>query len=106
AMANPSRLTARPLMSRVLDIEARKLDHEIHRGASVVTRMTPAARRYLLRVAVAMAIYLASLFAAEYLIGNVGVTGPLAFALALIPGLAVAGLFYAIGMFIVETRDE
>jgi hypothetical protein len=69
-------------------------------------RMTPAARRYMLRVAIAMAIYLVSLFTAEYLIERVGVSRPLAFALALIPGVAVAGLFYAIGMFIVETKDE
>jgi hypothetical protein len=69
-------------------------------------RLTPATRSYLIRVAAAMAIYLVSLFMAEYLIERVGVSGPLAVALALIPGLAVAGLFYAIGMFIVETKDE
>ena len=68
--------------------------------------MSPAARRYMLRVVVAMTVYLVSLFAAQQLIEDLNVSGPLAWALALIPGLATAGLFYAVGMFIVETTDE
>jgi len=64
------------------------------------------ARRYLARMAIAMIVYLASLFAADYLIEDIGVSRPAAFALALIPGLASASVFWAVGMFIVETKDE
>lgn len=53
-----------------------------------------------------MALYLVSLFAADYLIEDQIVSGPLAYVLALIPGFAVVGLFYAVGMFIVEQEDE
>lgn len=71
-----------------------------------MARPTPASRRYLIRVAAAMAVYLVSLFAADYLIEDLEVSGPLAWVLAVIPGLATAALFWAVGMFIVETRDE
>ena len=69
-------------------------------------RVTPAAKRYLLRISIAMALYLVSLFGANYLIENVGVARPLALGLALVPGLATASLFYAVGMYIRETTDE
>jgi hypothetical protein len=63
-------------------------------------------RRYQRRVAAAVAVYLVSLFGANYLIGERQVSGALAWGIALLPGLAVAGLFYAIGMLIVEQKDE
>lgn len=69
-------------------------------------QMTPASRRYLIRVAAAMAVYLVSLFAADHLIEDLEVSGPLAWALAAVPGLATAALFWAVGMFILETKDE
>jgi hypothetical protein len=67
---------------------------------------SPARRRYVQRLAVAMAAYLVSLFAAEYLISRALVDGPLMWALALVPGLAVVGAFYAIAMLILEQKDE
>lgn len=67
---------------------------------------SPASRRYLQRLAAAMAAYLVSLFAAEYLISRDLVEGPLVWVLALIPGLAVTGAFYAVAMLIVEQKDE
>lgn len=66
----------------------------------------PAQRRYARRVTIAMAVYVVGLLGARYLIERGGVSEPLAFALALVPGLAVAGLFYAVGMLIVEQTDE
>jgi len=66
----------------------------------------PAARRYMTRVTVAMAVYIVGLFGANYLIDNELVSGPLAWAAALLPGLAVAGVFYAVGMLIRELDDE
>ncbi|WP_246449455.1 MULTISPECIES: hypothetical protein [Novosphingopyxis] len=64
------------------------------------------ARRYLRRLSTAMAIYLLSLFAGEYLIERDLVSGPVTWVLALLPGLAIIGAFWAIAMLIVETEDE
>ena len=66
----------------------------------------PAQRRYARRVAIALAVYAIGMVAAKYLIAQGGMSGPLAFALALVPGLAVVGVIYAIGMLIVEQTDE
>lgn len=66
----------------------------------------PSARRYARRIAGLMAVYVVSLFAASYLIETVGVARPFAYALALVPGLATAGLFVTVGKFISENEDE
>ena len=66
----------------------------------------PAQRRYVLRVAVAMACYIVTLAAAIRFVGGGAVTGPPAYLLALLPGLSVAGVFWAIGRLLVEERDE
>ena len=68
--------------------------------------MKPAARRNLVRTAIVTAIYVAGLFAAKYLIADVGVSRPLAIGVAMVPGLAVVGFFYSTGKMIVETEDE
>lgn len=67
---------------------------------------TPAAQRYLWRVAGTMALYLGTLFLAEYLLEDVGVTGPLAAAIASLPGFAFAGLVWLFGALILEEQDE
>ncbi len=70
--------------------------------------MTAAApkRRYLKRLVASLLVYGLSIALASYLIEQRELAGPLAFAAALVPGLAVAGMFYAVGMFIVEIQDE
>jgi hypothetical protein len=65
----------------------------------------PAQRRYVLRVAVAMAAYLVTLALAVRFVGSV-VTGPLAYLLALLPGLSVAGVFWAVARLLIEEQDE
>jgi len=65
-----------------------------------------AKRRYLWRLGISMGIYLVSLLGANYLIDGGMVSGPLTWVLAIIPGLAAAGVFYAVGMLIVEQEDE
>ena len=65
-----------------------------------------AQRRYLWRMGVAMAIYVASLFLAQYLVSQQKVSGGIVWALALVPGLAIAGAVYALGMLIIEQTDE
>jgi hypothetical protein len=80
----------------------------VPRGAEGVTkmRMKPAARRNLIRTSIAMAVYLAGVVAATYLIERQGVSGLLAFGLALVPGIAMAGMFWSSGKTIAETEDE
>ncbi len=63
-------------------------------------------RRYVWRVAAAMGAYLVILFAAEILIDDRGLGGPLASIVALLPGLCVASVFWAIGRLLVEEKDE
>lgn len=68
--------------------------------------MKPAAKRHLVRTFAVVAVYLAGMFAAKNVIVNHGVSGPLAYAVALIPGLATIGLFWSTGRMILETEDE
>lgn len=65
-----------------------------------------ASQRYLTRMALVMAFYLITLFLAENLIEDQGVTGPLAVFLALLPGLSFAGVIWIFGALIVEEKDE
>jgi hypothetical protein len=80
----------------------------VPRGAEGVTmaRMTPVVRRYMIRITIAMTVYIAGLFAANYLIDNELVSGPLAWAAALVPGVAIASVFYVVGLLILEQKDE
>jgi hypothetical protein len=66
----------------------------------------PAQRRYVLRVAVATAAYIVTLTTAIHYVRDGGVTGPLAYLLGVLPGLSVAGFFWAIARLIVEEKDE
>ena len=67
---------------------------------------TLAQRRYVTRVLFAMVGYIATLFLAEHLIDNRGLAGPLAWLVALLPGLCVASVFWAIGRLLIEEKDE
>jgi len=69
-------------------------------------QMKLAARRNLQRTGIIIVIYAAGVFTASYLIERQGVSGPPAYALALIPGFAMAALFWASGKAIAETDDE
>jgi hypothetical protein len=60
----------------------------------------------MVRLGVSMTVYAVSLIVAVYLVNQRQVTGPLLWPLALLPGLAIVGAFYAIGMLILETTDE
>lgn len=65
-----------------------------------------ASHRYLTRMALVMAFYLLTLFLAENMIEERGVTGPLAAFLALLPGLSFAGVVWIFGGLIIEEQDE
>lgn len=66
----------------------------------------PAQKRYVLRVAVSMACYIVFLTAALKFVGSGQVTGPLAYVLGALPGVAVIGVFWAVGRLLVEEQDE
>jgi len=63
-------------------------------------------RRYLIRLAVAMLGYMASLFLAVRLIRDGHLSGLLAWLVATLPGVFVAGVFWSIGKLIIEEQDE
>ncbi len=65
-----------------------------------------AQRRYTWRLAAAMGGYLATLLLADYMIDQRGLTGPAAFAIALVPALCVAAVFWALGRLLIEEKDE
>lgn len=69
-------------------------------------RTTPELRRYLWRIVAAMVLYLGSLAACEWLIEDRGLSGPAAYALAALPGLAFAAVPWIFTRLIVEERDE
>lgn len=73
---------------------------------TTTTRAKPEKRRYLIRIAVAMVLYLGTLFAAEILIEDRGLSGPAAYVLAALPGLSFAAVFWIFVRLIVEERDE
>lgn len=63
-------------------------------------------RRYVLRVAIAMFGYLGTLVLADSVIKDHGATGPVAYGAALLPGLCIAAVFWALGRLLVEETDE
>jgi hypothetical protein len=67
---------------------------------------SPAIRRYVIRLAVLMSVYIVALFTAVTLFKNGAVSGPLAWALAITPALPVIGVFWAVMRFLVEEPDE
>lgn len=69
-------------------------------------RLSPAKRRYARRLALAMAAYVGTLALAVALIRNGGVSGPLAWLLAVLPGLCAASVFWSFGRLLVEETDE
>jgi len=66
----------------------------------------PAMRRYVVRTFVAITGYLLTLAAAVRLVRDGSLTGPLAWLLALFPGLCVIGLFWAYARLLLEEQDE
>jgi hypothetical protein len=67
---------------------------------------SPAQRRYVMRVGIAMTLYIVTLSIAVSMMKGNAVTGPLAYVLALLPGLSVVGVFWAFGRLLIEETDE
>lgn len=67
---------------------------------------SPAMRRYTFRVFLSMLGYLVTLSAAVWLLRDGDLTGPLAWVVAVLPGLCVIGVFWAFARLLVEETDE
>ncbi|MEO7786219.1 MAG: hypothetical protein ABIR77_00130 [Sphingomicrobium sp.] len=65
-----------------------------------------AQKRYVVRVAISMLAYVFTLMLAIRLVRDGHTTGPLAWILAALPGIAVCGVFWAIARLMVEESDE
>lgn len=63
-------------------------------------------RRFLFRIGSSVVVFGLAIKVGRYLTANGLVDGPLLWLLALIPGLAMLGMFYAFGMLIIEQKDE
>ena len=71
-----------------------------------MSQQRSAQRRYVIRIAISMAAYLVTLALAIRLVRDGTLVGPLAWALAFLPGLSVAGVFWAVGRLLIEETDE
>lgn len=67
---------------------------------------SPATRRYLIRMAVLMSLYVVLIFAAGWAFRHTAIAGPPAYALAIAPALPIIGVFWAIMRLLVEEPDE
>ena len=67
---------------------------------------SPAQRRYNRRALLLCIAYAALLLPASYLLSRHLVTGPLAYLVGVAPALAICGLFWAMGRYLVEETDE
>jgi hypothetical protein len=69
-------------------------------------RVDPAVRTYLRRFAPTMILYVVLVCATPFLIRGTSATGPLLWAIALLPALPIIAVFWLIGRLLIELRDE
>lgn len=67
---------------------------------------SPAIRRYVIRIAALMSFYLVALFSASHAFKAHLVSGPAAYALAVVPALPIIGVFWAVMRLLIEEPDE
>lgn len=70
-----------------------------------ITR-NPAFARQTKRMVPIMLVYVAGIMLATLLVDRDAPLGPLAFVLALLPGLAMVAMIWAMGRFLIELEDE
>jgi hypothetical protein len=66
----------------------------------------PASRRYLIRLSVVMALYMAALFGAVAYFNGDPAEGWIRYAVAIAPALPAIAVFWAVGMYLHEEEDE
>ena len=70
------------------------------------TYKSPATRRYTIRLAVLMSLYVILIFAAGWTFRHGDIAGLPAYALAIAPALPIIGVFWAVMRLLVEESDE
>jgi drug/metabolite transporter (DMT)-like permease len=71
-----------------------------------MSQRNPAQRRYNRRVLGLSLAYAGTLIGVSFVFRGSQPTGPIAFALALLPALPLVGVFVAMGRYLVEEQDE
>lgn len=71
-----------------------------------VRQKNAAARAYLRRFVPMMTVYAVLVFAAPYAIWAWRPEGPFLWAIAVLPALPIVGVFWIIGRYIIELKDE
>jgi len=71
-----------------------------------VNKHSPAGRRYLKRFIPAMIAYLVLIFGASFAFRDPGLTGPLAWAIAVAPALPIVAVIVIMGLYVKEETDE
>ncbi len=69
-------------------------------------RLTAVNRRFLLRIGLSALVLMVAVTVARQLVDTEAASGPVLWAVAMLPGIAMLGIFYAYGMLIVEQTDE
>lgn len=69
-------------------------------------RMSPAMRRYVRRLSICMAVYVVLIFTAGWVFRHAPPTGPLAYAVAVLPALPILATFWTIFRLFEEETDE
>src|SRR5688572_26476473 len=69
-------------------------------------RISPAVKRYWRRFAVLMTIYAVLLGGMIWVLNSGLVSGPLRYAIAVLPALPVAAVVWVVGLYLVEEKDE
>lgn len=67
---------------------------------------SPAGRRYMKRFIPAMFAYLLAVFGASFAFRDPGLSGPLAWAIAVAPALPIVAVIAIMGLYIKEETDE
>ena len=67
---------------------------------------SPATRRYNWRVLIMSLIYGVTMLGSVYGFKHHLLTGPVAWIAALLPGLAIVGIFASVGLYLAEEKDE
>lgn len=75
-------------------------------GLSRIRKAAPAQRRYLARMAGSSLAYIAAIALASRVLDRHAPLGIVNVAIALLPGLAILGIIWAIGRLYVELEDE
>lgn len=69
-------------------------------------RVDPADRAYLRRFFPTMTLYVLLVCVSPFLIRAVGATGPLLWLIALLPAVPLSAVFFIIGRYLLDLRDE